>query len=183
MMNFYGYRRPDGRVGIRNYVLILPASICATDTARMVARQVEGAVTFTNHLGCSQVPSDMRYTMDVLGGFAANPNVYGTVIVADGCETCQCNLVEEEIRKRTNKPLASFIIQRDGGTISLIEKATRAAREMVVAASMLRREEFPIPELILATECGGSDPTSGLDAPPAHGELRQLPGEPGATSH
>jgi altronate dehydratase large subunit len=182
MMNFYGYRRPDGRVGIRNYVLILPASICATDTARMVARQVEGAVTFTNHLGCSQVPSDMRYTMDVLGGFAANPNVYGTVIVADGCETCQCNLVEEEIRKRTNKPLASFIIQRDGGTISLIEKATRAAREMVVAASMLRREEFPITELILATECGGSDPTSGIAANPVIGELSDLLVEMGATS-
>lgn len=181
-MNFYGYRRPDGRVGIRNYVLILPASICATDTARMVARQVEGAVTFTNHLGCSQVPSDMRYTMDVLGGFAANPNVYGTVIVADGCETCQCNLVEEEIRKRTNKPLASFIIQRDGGTISLIEKATRAAREMVVAASMLRREEFPITELILATECGGSDPTSGIAANPVIGELSDLLVEMGATS-
>lgn len=181
-MNFYGYRRPDGRVGIRNYVLILPASICATDTARMVARQVEGAVTFTNHLGCSQVPSDMRYTMDVLAGFAANPNVYGTVIVADGCETCQCNLVEEEIRSRTNKPLASFIIQRDGGTISLIEKATRAAREMVVAASMLRREEFPITELILGTECGGSDPTSGIAANPVIGELSDLLVEMGATS-
>jgi altronate dehydratase large subunit len=181
-MNLYGYRRPDGRIGIRNHVLILPASICATDTARMVARQVEGTVTFNNHLGCSQVPSDMRYTMDVLGGFAANPNVYGTIIVADGCETCQCSLVEEEIRQRTNKPLASFIIQRDGGTISLIEKATRAARQMVVEASMLRREEFPITELVLGTECGGSDPTSGIAANPVIGELSDLLVELGATA-
>lgn len=72
-MEFYGYERPDGRIGIRNHVLILPASICATDTARMIANQVDGAVSFTNQLGCSQVPSDMQYTLDVLAGFAANP--------------------------------------------------------------------------------------------------------------
>lgn len=107
-----------------------------------------------------QVPSDMRYTMDVLAGFAANPNIYGTIIIANGCETCQCHLVEEEIRKRTNKPLRSFIIRRDGGTINLIAKAVRAAREMVAEAGLLQKEEFPITELILATECGGSDPTS-----------------------
>lgn len=51
-MEFYGYERPDGRIGIRNHVLILPASICATDTARMIANQVDGAVSFTNQLGC-----------------------------------------------------------------------------------------------------------------------------------
>ena len=182
MKTFLGYRRPDGRAGIRNYVLILPASICSTDTARMAASQVKGAVTFTNQLGCSQVPSDMRYTMDVLAGFAANPNIYGTIIVANGCETCQCNLVEEEIKKRTNKPLQSFIIRRDGGTINLIEKAVRAARKMVEEASLLQKEEIPITELILATECGGSDPTSGIAANPVIGELSDSLVRQGATS-
>ena len=56
-MEFYGYRRSDGRVGIRNHVLILPASICASDTAEMIARQVNGAVSFHNQVGCSQVPT------------------------------------------------------------------------------------------------------------------------------
>lgn len=55
LMEFWGYRRPDGKVGVRNKILILPASICATDTARIVASQVEGAVTFHNQNGCSQV--------------------------------------------------------------------------------------------------------------------------------
>ncbi|MDD3570495.1 MAG: UxaA family hydrolase [Lachnospiraceae bacterium] len=181
-MTFNGYKRPDGRVGIRNYVLILPASICSTDTARMVANQVEGAVTFTNQLGCSQVPSDMRYTMDVLAGFAANPNVYGTIVVANGCETCQCNLIEDEIKKRTNKPLVSFIIRRDGGTIKLIEKAVREARKMVMEASSLQKEACPITELILGTECGGSDPTSGIAANPVIGGLSDLLVAQGATS-
>ena len=67
-MNFWGYKRPDGKVGIRNHVLILPASICASDTTRIIASQVEGAITFNNQNGCSQVPPDMKLTMDVLAG-------------------------------------------------------------------------------------------------------------------
>ena len=67
-MTFYGYQRPDGRVGVRNKVLILPASVCASDTARIIAQQVEGAVTFNNQLSCSQVASDQQLVMDVMAG-------------------------------------------------------------------------------------------------------------------
>ncbi|WP_312613803.1 UxaA family hydrolase [Oscillibacter sp.] len=168
-MNFWGYRRPDGRVGIRNKVLILPASICAADTTRIVASQVEGTVTFHNQNGCAQIPSDQQLTMDVMAGFAANPNIYGTIIVSLGCENCQMDLVTEAIEQRTNKPLRQFIIQECGGTIATVEKATCAAREMVQEASRMQREEFPISELLLGTECGGSDPTSGLASNPLIG--------------
>ena len=80
-MTFYGYKRPDGRVGVRNHVLILPASVCASDTTRIIAQQVTGAVTFNNQQGCSQVAPDQQLTMDVMAGYAAKPNVYGTVVV------------------------------------------------------------------------------------------------------
>jgi len=83
-MNFYGYKRPDGRVGVRNKVLILPASVCASDTTRIISQQVVGSVTFNNQLGCSQVAPDQQFTMDVMAGYAANPNVYGTVVVSLG---------------------------------------------------------------------------------------------------
>lgn len=181
-MKFLGYRRPDGRVGIRNKVFILPASICAADTARIVASQVEGAVTFHNQNGCAQVASDQQLTMDVMAGMAANPNVYGTVIISLGCENCQMDLVADAIKARTNKPIASFIIQKCGGTIATVEKAVRAAKQMVQEASMLQREEFPISELIVGTECGGSDPTSGLAANPLIGELSDRMTELGGTS-
>lgn len=102
-MNFFGYKRPDGKVGVRNHVLILPASVCASDTARIVASNVPGAITFNNQLGCSQVASDQQFTMDVLAGYAANPNVYATVIISLGCENCQMNLVVDAIKQRTNK--------------------------------------------------------------------------------
>ena len=181
-MTFYGYKRPDGRVGVRNHVLILPASVCASDTTRIIASQVTGAVTFNNQLGCSQVPVDQAYTMDVMAGFAANPNIYGTVVVSLGCENCQMDLVVKAIEERTNKPIRQVIIQEAGGTLKAIEAAVRYAKEMVAEASLLRREEFPISELIVGTECGGSDPTSGLAANPLIGQMSDLLVEAGATT-
>lgn len=103
-MKFLGYRRPDGKVGIRNKIFILPASVCASDTTRIIASQIEGAVTFNNQNGCSQVAGDQQLTMDVMAGMAANPNVYGIIVVSLGCENCQMDLVVDAIRERTNKP-------------------------------------------------------------------------------
>ncbi len=181
-MNFYGYKRPDGRVGIRNKVLILPASVCASDTTRIIAQQVVGAVTFNNQQGCAQVASDQQLTMDVMAGYAANPNVYGTVVVSLGCENCQMDLVVKAIQERTNKPLKQVIIQEVGGTLKAVETGVRYAKEMVSEAALLQKEEFPMSELILGTECGGSDPTSGLAANPLIGKLSDLLVAEGGTS-
>lgn len=182
MEHFLGYKRPDGRVGVRNHVLILPASVCASDTTRLVAAQVEGAVTFNNQNGCSQVAPDQQLTMDVMAGYAANPNVYGTIVVSLGCENCQMDLVKDAIRQRTNKPMETFIIQEEGGTLKTIEKAVRAATAMQLQASMLQREPCPVSELIIGTECGGSDPTSGLAANPLIGALSDRMVDLGGTS-
>ena len=181
-MNFWGYRRPDGRVGVRNNVLVLPASVCAADTCRIVASQVKGTVTFHNQNGCSQVPCDMQLTMDTIAGFAANPNIYGTIIISLGCENCQMDLVVKAIQERTNKPMRQFIIQECGGTIATVEQAVRAAREMVQEASLQRREEFPISKLMLGTECGGSDMTSGLASNPLIGQVCDRLVDMGATA-
>ena len=181
-MNFYGYKRPDGRVGVRNKVLILPASVCASDTTRIISQQVVGSVTFNNQNGCSQVASDQQFTMDVMAGYAANPNIYGTVVVSLGCENCQMDLVVDAIRTRTNKPLKQVIIQEAGGTLKAIDQAVRYAKEMVSEASLLQREVFPLSELIVGTECGGSDPTSGLAANPLIGQLSDLMVKEGGTS-
>ena len=181
-MNFLGYKRPDGRVGVRNYVLVLPASVCATDTARIVSQQVQGTVTFHNQNGCSQVPSDQQLTMDIMAGFAANPNIYGTVVISLGCANCQMDLVVKAIQERTNKPIKQVIIQESGGTIKAVEKAVRYAREMVIEASMVQREEFDISHLIVGTNCGGSDPTSGLASNPVVGDLSDRLVDLGSTS-
>lgn len=181
-MNFLGYRRPDGKAGVRNHLFILPASVCASDTTRLIASQIEGAVTFNNQNGCSQVAGDQQLTMDVMAGMAANPNVYGTIVVSLGCENCQMDLVVDAIRERTNKPMATFIIQECGGTIATVEKAVRAGKQMAQEASMLQRQETSVSELIIGTECGGSDPTSGLASNPLIGELSDRMAALGGTS-
>lgn len=181
-MEFLGYRRPDGRVGVRNKILILPVSVCASDTAGIVAGQVEGAVTFHNQNGCSQVGADQQMTVDVMAGYAANPNVYGTVVLSLGCENCQMDLVVAAIRERTNKPLEQFIIQECGGTVKTVELAVRAARKMAAEASQMQKRPFPMSELIVGTECGGSDPTSGLASNPLIGEMSDRMAALGGTS-
>ena len=181
-MKFLGYKRPDGKVGVRNKIFILPTSVCASDTTRIIASQIEGAVTFNNQNGCSQVSGDQQLTMDVMAGMAANPNVYGIIIISLGCENCQMDLVVNAIKERTNKPMETFIIQENGGTITTIEKAVRAGRKMAQEASKLQREEVDISELIIGTECGGSDPTSGLASNVLIGELSDRLVELGSTS-
>ena len=92
------------------------------------------------------------------------------------------DLVVDAIRQRTNKPLKQVIIQESGGTLKAIDKAVRYAKEMVEEASLLQKEKFPISELILGTECGGSDPTSGLAANVLIGQLSDLLVQAGALS-
>ena len=181
-MEFMGWKRPDGRVGVRNHVLILPASVCASDVTDQISHRVAGTVSFHNQNGCSQVPSDQQLTMDIIAGYAANPNVWGTLVVSLGCENCQMDLVVDAIRERTNKPIRQLIIQKEGGTLKTVEAGVRIAREMVDEASREKRVPADISNIILGTECGGSDPTSGLAANPLVGMLSDWLVEQGATS-
>ncbi len=168
-MKFKGYRRPDGKIGIRNHVLILPCSLCASETARFIASQVPGAVYVPNQGGCAVVKADLEITLKVLSGFAANPNVYGTVVVGNTCEIVQADLLIDRIKELTNKPVEKVVIRDAGGTIKAAELGVKYAMKMSIEASKCVKEEADISELILATECGGSDPTSGLAANPTLG--------------
>ena len=182
MKTFMGYRRPDGRVGIRNKVLILPCSMCASDTTRMVSQKVEGTTTFNLQTGCSQVGSDLDMTIETIAGLAANPNIYGTIAISLGCEDAQITKVMAEINRRTNKPLESLVIQNEGGTIKTIKKATELAKKMVEEANKQQRVEVPVSELIFGTNCGGSDTTSGLVSNPLVGAVSDYLVEQKATT-
>ena len=88
-MQFWGYKRKEGRAGIRNHVLILPTCACGSESCRIVASQVRGAVNIVFNTGCSDVAANTAMSQKVLTGFACNPNVYGVVIIGLGCETMQ----------------------------------------------------------------------------------------------
>jgi altronate dehydratase large subunit len=181
-MQFMGYKRTDGKCGVRNKVLILPTCSCSSETARMISMAVDGTTTFTNQNGCAQPGPDFKPTLDVMVGFAANPNIYGTVVVGLGCETAVPSMVVDTIRAATDKPVELVVIQEDGGTLGAIDKGCRYAREMVGEASGMAREPLDVSELIVGTECGGSDSTSGLAANPVVGAMSDLLVEHGATS-
>lgn len=170
-MEFYGYRRKEGRPGIRNHVLLLPTCACASESCRIAASQVRGAVSIVFNTGCSDVAANTAMSQKVLTGFALNPNVYGVVIIGLGCETVPHAKLREKIQAQTSKPVVSFGIQEEGGTLKTIEKAVRAAREMAAAAGMQQKERFDMSELLMGIECGGSDATSGIASNPAVGNL------------
>ena len=179
---FWGYRRVSGRPGIRNHVLILPTCACGSESARVAASQVRGAVNIVFNTGCSDVAANTEMSQKVLTGFACNPNVYGVVIIGLGCETVGHAELREKIQKMTSKPVVSFGIQEEGGTLKTIEKAVRAARDMAAEAGMQKKEWFPAAELFLGIECGGSDATSGIASNPAVGELSDRLVDLGAAS-
>ena len=180
-MQFWGYRRPDGRVGVRNHVLILPTITCATQTAQRVTELVSGTVTFIHQHGCAQVGIDYDQTFRTYAGMGMNPNVYGVIVLGLGCETHQAHSVADEIAK-CGKPVHTVSIQDNGGTLQTIAEVAKIAVKMVQDASMVQRELCDFSELIVGTECGGSDACSGISANPAVGRTSDLIVEQGGTA-
>jgi altronate dehydratase large subunit len=172
-MNFQGYHRPDGKAGTRNHVLVIPSVGCSQGCAQAVAQGLKGAVYLPNIFGCGQIGEDRAVVKRTLVGFGANPNVAAVLIIGNGCE----HLTTEEIAKglaATGKRVESLVIQDVGGTRKTIALGKRIAREMLTQAAKLDREPIPLGELILGTECGGSDFTSGLSSNPAVGVASDL---------
>lgn len=181
-MNFLGYRRPDGTVGIRNHVLILPSVVCANRVARGISQQVLGTSWVEHQHGCTQLGVDAELTANVLIRHGSHPNVYGVVVVGLGCETVRAQDIAAAIKKQCPyKPVQVVIIQDEGGSVKATAAGVSAARQMVGESSLLSREPIAASELILGTECGGSDAYSGISANPALGYASDLLIDAGGT--
>jgi altronate dehydratase large subunit len=174
-MEIMGYRRSNGTVGIRNHVLILPAVVCANRVARGIAQQVAGTTWVEHQHGCNQLGVDADLTRRVLVSHGAHPNVFGVVVVGLGCETLRAQDIAAGIRAACpGKPVQTLIIQQEGGSIRAIAAGAAAAGAMVGDASGLARTPIDAGELILGSECGGSDACSGISANPALGVASDL---------
>ncbi len=167
-MYFDGYTRPDGKAGTRNHVLVIPSVGCSQGAAQAIARGIKGAVFLPNILGCGQVGEDRVLLKRTLTGFGSNPNVFAVLVVGNGCE----QLTPEEIADGitpSGKRVEVLTIQKEGGTRKTVSKGRRIVKEMSEDALRQSREPIPLGELVLGTECGGSDYTSGLASNPAVG--------------
>lgn len=173
MMEFEGYRRPDGQVGTRNYVGVFSTVVCANEVAEDIARQVDGAVSFTHHQGCCQTPLDLKRVNEVLIGLGCNPNLASVVLISLGCESTAVAEVAAGIRK-SGKRVETIAIQEHGGAARTRAEGTLIVQDLVAEASTIKREMFPISELVLGMKCGSSDTTQGLSATPAIGVASDL---------
>ncbi len=167
-MTFMGFRRPGGKVGIRNHLLVLPTSVCASQVAAAIARSILGAVAACHAYGCCQLGADAHLTFRTLLHTAANPNVGATVVVGLGCEGLEPLAMFRAV-ERLGKPASHLVIQEEGGTSQAVARGVAVARALAEYLLAQAREEAHVGELILGLECGGSDTTSGLAANPALG--------------
>ena len=182
-MRFLGYERPDGSVGIRNYVLVIPGGLIATRICDFVegTRTVLVAQdTYTDHTS-----RDREMIARTLIGLGSNPNV-ASVIVTGSSTSAQYpefrfTRVGEEIAK-SGKRVEILDIAKVGGTLQALDQGIRLARDMVHEASRLRRQPFDMGHLMIAVKCGASDTTSGIAGNPVIGNLFDRIVEAGGTA-
>ena len=162
---FQGYRRDNGRVGVRNHVIILPLDDLSNAAAEAVAHNIKGAMAIPHPYGRLQFGADLDLHFATLIGAGCNPNVAAVVVI--GIEDGWTRKVVEGIA-RTGKPVTGFGIEGHGDHETIL-RASRVAREYVQWASELRRTQCPISDLWVSTKCGESDTTSGCGANPTVG--------------
>jgi (2R)-sulfolactate sulfo-lyase subunit beta len=165
--SFHGYRRENGRVGVRNHVIILPLDDLSNAACEAVANNIKGTLALPHAYGRLQFGPDLDLTFKTLIGTGCNPNVAAVVVI--GIEPGWTGRVVEGIKK-TGKPVAGFAIE-EHGDIDTIARAARQAKDFLQWASEKQREECSLNELFVSTKCGESDTTSGLASNPTVGNL------------
>ncbi|HQZ45048.1 MAG TPA: UxaA family hydrolase [Usitatibacteraceae bacterium] len=163
---FRGYKRENGRIGVRNHVIVLPVDDLSNAAAMAVANNIQGAMAIPHPYGRLQFGADLDLHFRTLIGTGANPNVAAVVVIC--IEEGWAKKVAEGIAA-TGKPVAWFGIEQHGDHDTIM-RASRKAKEFVQWASELRREERPVSDLWVSTKCGESDTTSGCGANPTVGD-------------
>ncbi len=179
-MYFDGYRRPDGKTGTRNFILVIPSVGCSQGVAREIAGNLKNVVYLPNILGCGQIGEDRLLVKKTLVGFGAHPNVFGALIVGNGCEQLASGEIARDV-SATGKKVEAIVLQDTGSMKKTIALGRKIVKEMLTDAALLKREPIPLSELIIGTECGGSDYTSGLASNPAVGVACDMLVAEGAT--
>ncbi len=162
-----GYRRENGRVGVRNHVVILPLDDISNAACEAVANNIKGTMALPHAYGRLQFGADLDLHFRTMIGTGANPNVAACVVI--GIEPEWTKVVVDGIAK-TGKPVAGFSIEQNGD-IATIAAASRKAKEFVHFATELQRVECDLSELWVSTKCGESDTTTGLSSCPTVGNM------------
>lgn len=166
-MTFQGYRRENGRVGVRNHVVILPVDDISNAACEAVANNIKGTLAIPHAYGRLQFGEDLDVHFRTMIGTGSNPNVAAVVVI--GIEPGWTKKIVDGIAA-TGKPVTGLSIEQNGDLKTIMD-ASRVAKEYVHFASELQREECSISELWVSTKCGESDTTTGLSSCPTVGNM------------
>jgi altronate dehydratase large subunit len=178
---FQGWRRPDGRMGIRNHCLVLATVSCAGAVVREVSRRLPAVVAVEHAHGCGRGGPDLGLQVKALAGLMQNPNVGATVMVGLGCEVTSPTVLKGAAAA-SGKPVETVVIQEVGGSRKATDQAEALARKLLAELKDLPRETGTAADLMVGLKCGGSDTFSGLTANPAVGKAADRLVELGGTA-
>lgn len=165
-MEFLGYKREDGRFGVRNHVLVMSSVSCANGVIDAIGRALPEVVTVTHAYGCGYGPDDIGVSMRALSGLINNANIGAALVIGLGCEALNSDYLKMSVQ---NKPLETLVIQEDGGSAVTTGKGVEIAKKFLGQLAVQERISAPVSELTIGLECGGSDAFSGVTANPAVG--------------
>lgn len=176
---FMGFRRPDGRVGIRNEIWIIPTVGCVNDVAKAMVREnqdlvggtLEGLYTFTHPFGCSQTGTDHAQTRKLLAALTRHPNAGGVLVLSLGCENLTHEQFLAELGEYDDKRVKFLTCQQ---VEDEFDAARSLLKELADYVKTFRREEIPASELVIGMKCGGSDGLSGITANPTVGRFSDM---------
>lgn len=163
--SFHGYKRENGRIGVRNHVLVLPVDDLSNAACEAVANSIKGTLAIPHPYGRLQFGADLELHFKTLIGTGSNPNVAAVVVI--GIEDGWAKRIADGIAA-AGKPVSFFGIEGHGD-METIRRASKVAKDYMQWASELRREERPLKDLWVSTKCGESDTTSGIGANPCVG--------------
>jgi len=177
-MEFYGFQRPDGSVGIRNYVGVISAMDNVNPLARKIVENVQGAVLISDLFGRKMMGTNHEMRVKALTGMGRNPNL-GAVIVVSLHRPSALSLAEPIAR--SGKDVVCIVFQELGSSLKCVEQGIRTAVKMVKKLSGVQRRALPLSHLMIGVECGGSDFSSGISGNPALGNAADRLLEAGGT--
>lgn len=175
-VTFMGFKRPDGKVGVRNEIWIVPTVGCVNNVATAIARQAnrfvkgtaEEVIAFPHPYGCSQMGDDQEHTRQILADLINHPNAGGVLVLGLGCENSNIDVLKNYIGDYDENRVRFLVAQECEDEIA---EAVEVVKELIEYASGFRREPVSVSRLVIGMKCGGSDGLSGITANPLVGRF------------
>ena len=176
---FQGFKRPDGRAGVRNEIWIIPTVGCVNNVASAIEKRaqaylagsVDSILAFSHPYGCSQMGEDQENTRRILADLINHPNAGGVLVLGLGCENSNIDILKEYIGEYDENRVKFLVCQESEDEI---QDGLELVKELTKYAGAFTREPIPCSELIIGMKCGGSDGLSGITANPAVGAFSDL---------